>query len=179
MKIILSRMDKLGIMELLSLHESIKDSLVKKGWAKGYSDPIGYAAEQLFISAYPSAKLASSSVNKGYDLTYRGNSYQIKARVNRPRESGTSRKYKQYIKLGVNGEFLFDVLVFIVFEKDFSVKQAFKINAKNIEDAGIGQKIDGDNKYCLRVSEESIRLAINNKFAVDITDKIKKSCLIN
>lgn len=165
--------------ELLALYEAIKSQLVNRGISKGYADPTGYYAEKLFCAAYNGAKQEENQVNSGHDVVYRNKKYQIKARVNRPKEPSKSRKYKQYMKLTTgDGSYLFDVLVFIVFEKDFSVKQAIRVDIHDIEDSGIGRLVnEEDGKCCLQVNEATVNEAIRRKLATDITDKFVGACL--
>jgi hypothetical protein len=128
---------RLPIDELFKLYADILDALIRKKICRTHNPPAGDYAEWLVSNAF-NLKLQPKSA-KGFDaIDAEGVKYQIKARwlysdkASGLREMGVIRDLEQE---------KFDYLIAVLFSKDFSVFEAYKIPHSLIE------KFTRFNKY--------------------------------
>lgn len=114
-------LQQLSIIKLLQLYDSILDELIQRKVIRTNNNPVGDYAEWLVAQKF-GLELANCS-KTGYDGISNSNiRYQIKSRRNHP--SNESRQLNVIRKFDDNS---FDFLIAILFNKDFSIKEAYKL----------------------------------------------------
>ncbi len=116
-----NNLNQLNTLELLQLHGCILDELKQRNIIRTYNNPVGDYAEWL-VAQKLDLELANCS-KTGYDGISKNNiKYQIKARRNHT--SNESRQLNVIRKFNENS---FDFLIAVLFNKDFTIKEAYKL----------------------------------------------------
>lgn len=119
-------LQQLSIIELLQLYDRVLDELSEREVIRTNNNPVGDYAEWL-VAQKLGLELANCS-KTGYDGISKDNiKYQIKARRNHP--ANNSRQLNVIRNFENNS---FDFLIAILFNKDFSIKEAYQIPHKLI-----------------------------------------------
>ncbi len=106
--------------ELLRCYADLMDNLKERNAVRTYNSPVADFAEWL-VAQKLKLSLERNS-NAGYDATGSEERFQIKCRRLTP--SNNSRQLSVIRNLG---DEKFDYLIGVVFERDFTVKEAYKI----------------------------------------------------
>jgi hypothetical protein len=118
---LLEKVDELDSIDLLKLYSEIISELKNRKILRSTNNPVADYAEWLVSKAF-NWKLEHNS-KAGFDaIDDKGIKYQIKAR-----RLHSSNKSRQLSVIRNLEEKLFDVLVAILFNEDFSILEAYKI----------------------------------------------------
>ena len=114
--------------DLLRLYSDVLEELRSRGVLRSANSPVGDYAEVLVCQALSLQRAAPSK--KGYDAEHRdGSRYEIKGR----RFTGRSRP-SHFSAIRDLPEQHFDWFVGVLFERDFSIRQAFRLPWDVIEE---------------------------------------------
>lgn len=157
----MSKLDKMTVAELLTLHTKIIEELRSRSVVRSANNPTGDLAEYLFCRTFGWQQAPNSE--RGFDATGEDRTrYQIKGR--RIHKRNKSRQLSAIRDLD-GGHF--DVLAGVLFDDDFNVIRAALIPRSVVEQHATYVAHTNSSKFMLRDSiwlEHSVR---------DVTEEIK------
>lgn len=118
-----------SVTEIMKLYSDVLDELKKRNVIRTFNSPVGDYAEWLVCKVLELELVPNSK--KGHDAVGPdGKRFQIKSRLER---SGEKQRQLGVIRNFNNDEFdEFDELIAIIFDEDFSVKEAYKVKKPEI-----------------------------------------------
>ena len=154
--------NKLSTVQILGLYARTLDKLKDRGVVRTTNNPVADYCEHIVQKALK-LKLKPNS-NKGYDATdSKGFRYQIKSR--RITESNSSRELGKFCDIK---KAKFSYLVAVLFNGDFSIKEAYKIPKRLV--VRYGRHNERKNEHKLILSGE----ILNAKGVERIDEKLNK-----
>lgn len=114
-------LQSLSTLELLRSYDFILDELIRRKIVRTHNNPLGDYAEWL-VAQKLCLTLAHNSESSYDGVNENNEKFQIKSRRNHP--SNGSRQFNVIRNYEAKG---FDFLITVLFNKDFTVKEAYKL----------------------------------------------------
>lgn len=162
--------DSKYVLEQMKNYTDILRELHKLGVVRTSNQPVGDYAEWLVTQKL--SLILSKNSEKSFDAQDKeGNQYQIKARLQRPIPKHTlSRRLgiiRNYNENDIENKFL----IVVFFDKNFMVKEAYKIPYKELKILG---KLDKhQNGIIVTISEKRYKELVEKERIEDITELLR------
>ncbi len=113
-------------LELMRQYVELKHKMTDLGISRTEGEPTGDYAEWL-VSVKLGLKIVENSVQSGYDLVdpKTGETYQVKARR-------IFKKHQYKIAISKYDKYPFDYLIIVLFDENFSVRDAYQYDYKTV-----------------------------------------------